>query len=135
MKILQTTLVFALVYLMTGCADTVATKQYIQEKGDYRFFDSMYYIGTSGKVGHHMSASARATCKGGWLFGTTTVDYGSVPPGIKRNGTNFTGTPSQPGNWTIRLKMSGLKCNNKVYKDKYINVDFYIKGIAARRVR
>lgn len=105
--------------------------------GDSRFHNSIYYSGTSGKVGHHMSCELLGTCSGGWSYNhsATKIVSGSLPPGLKMSGSIIQGTPSQPGTWLVTIRISNLKCNEKTYPDKDVRVNFYIEGIAPKRLK
>ena len=123
-----------LMLILTNCAAPGSAKSVI---GDSRFQNSLYYSGTSGKVGHHMSCQLLGTCSGGWSYNhaSTKVVSGSLPPGLTISDSFIQGTPTQPGTWTATIRISNLKCNEKAYPDADVRVNFYIEGIAPKRLK
>lgn len=105
---------------------------------------SVWYKNTSGKVGHHMVASAVSTwtCTGSWWGENWSVVSGTLPPGLafRSSGTSsIAGTPQAPGKWPVRIRVSGFGCTSKsgqkrTYPGRDLSVTFHIKGIAARRI-
>ena len=71
--------------------------------------NSVYYDGTSGKVGHHMTA--RPLNSGGCVWDYSTAEVvRALPPGISLSGSRLEGTPSQPGVWRVTVYLYGLHC-------------------------
>jgi len=103
--------------------------------GNPEFLNSIYFNGTSGKVGHHMVASAFATCGESWSDSGVKMIRGSLPPGLTRNGSTIQGTPTQPGNWSVTIRFIKPTCRGKTYPDKDIRVNFHIEGIAPKRLK
>ena len=124
----------AAVLFLVGCA-TATTTGYNPPTGDPKFWNSFSYTGQNTEVGHHMSASPRATCVGSWSVQSTQLVRGRLPPGLTLDGTRIEGTPQRPGNWSVTIRYFQPQCNGKVYADKDVPVDFNIKGIAVRKVR
>ena len=89
--------------------------------------------GANGKVGHHLYTAPKARCGATW-FGKGTLS-GSLPPGLRLNGSKIEGTPTQPGNWQVRVKFTGVKCKGRRYADEVVRVKFHIKGYAPRKLR
>ena len=94
----------------------------------------IYYRGTTGQVGHHMYATARAKCGETWQ-GSFRHLSGSLPPGLRFKGSRLEGTPSKPGKWQVRVKFIGVKCKGRRYADEVLTIHLTIKGYAPRKIR
>lgn len=98
----------------------------------------IWYIGTYGKAGHHMTAEPRARCGPGsemWYHSTASMVGGSLPPGLRLQQSRIAGTPEQPGRWQAQVRFTGLNCRGRTYPDQDVTVDLFIEGLAPRRVR
>jgi hypothetical protein len=95
----------------------------------------IYYIGTSGKVGHHMYAEPRGRCSVTWYKNNFTRVSGSLPPGLRFRGSRIEGIPEIPGKWQVTVRFTGVKCQGRAYADQNVHVYFNINGIAPRRLR
>lgn len=95
----------------------------------------IYYIGTSGKVGHHMYAEPRGKCSVTWYKNNFTHVSGSLPPGLKFRGSRIEGVPEIPGRWQVTVRFTGVTCQGRAYADQNVNINFNIDGLAPRRLR
>ena len=88
--------------------------------------------GTSGQVGHHMTADIlldekTAGCAG-HAGGAALVSAKALPPGIRQNGQNdwyFEGTPTQAGQWKTPVTLIDLVCDGR-RPDQTITMEFNI---------
>ena len=127
--------IVGLASLLAGCAAPGPVRRAEPVKGNPAFWNSIYYMGTSGEVGHHMVAEARATCGEPWGDHGVEIAHGRLPPGLNLSGSSIEGTPRQPGKWKVTVRFTGPTCRGKDYPDKNVYVTFYIKGFAPRKVR
>lgn len=125
-------IIIGFIFVLASCA---VPKSAVSKTGDTRFHNSIYYIGTEGKVGHHMYAEARAKCSITWNYSSVKIVSGTLPAGLTMDGYKIQGTPTQPGKWTLRIKFTKPTCNEKTYPDQTVQVNFYIEGIAPKRLK
>ena len=95
----------------------------------------IYYIGTSGKVGHHMYSEPRANCPVTWNRDDFTHVSGSLPPGLRFRGSRIEGVPEIPGRWQVTVRFTGVTCQGRAYASQNVNVYFNIEGMAPRKLR
>jgi hypothetical protein len=88
--------------------------------------------GTSGQVGHHMTADImldeKAAGCAGHAGGAALVPVKALPPGIRQSGQNdwfFEGTPTQAGQWKTPVTLIDLVCDGP-HPDQVIMMEFNI---------
>lgn len=88
--------------------------------------------GTSGQVGHHMTADIvldeKAAGCSGHAGGAALVSAKTLPPGIRQSGQNdwyFEGTPTQAGHWKTQVTLIDLVCDGP-RPDQTITMEFNI---------
>jgi hypothetical protein len=117
-----------------------------------KFFRRLFYAPMNGKVGFHMVSKlllyhddepgrgagvGQYGCTGKWTHSALTVD-GTLPSGITLEGSNFEGTPQEPGDWEVTVHVPHVHCfegfDTDDYGDRDIHVHFHIDGDPARDV-
>lgn len=99
----------------------------------------VHIANTTGQVGHHMVAETRiprGSCSdSGDSFSVPYVVGGSLPLGMRIEGSDIVGTPKQPGRWLVTLRYDRIRCKGKDYPAQDVPVTFDIQGIAPRRIQ
>ncbi len=96
---------------------------------------NIYYIGMTGKVGHHLVASAKGKCPVMWNAENFEHVSGNLPPGLSFRASAIEGIPEIPGKWQVTVRFTGIECQGQRYADQNVNVYFDIEGMAPRKVR
>lgn len=124
------------VLAISGCAAPAPTlKQASQVQPGPLPSLGIHYVGAQGKVGHHLYAEPRANCPVTWNKDDFTHVSGNLPPGLNFRGSRIEGVPEVPGRWSVTVKFSGVRCQNRPFADQDVNVYFDIEGMAPRKVR
>jgi hypothetical protein len=105
-------------------------------------FNRMQYVNTNGRVGYHMISTIRVnsddTPNGNWAEcnpakGGVLSVAGDLPPGLifeQSDGSSFSGTPRQPGDWTVRVTIPVMGCrggpDQAAYGPRIIEANFHI---------
>ena len=125
--------VIGFAFLLAGCAVPASTQK---QRGSDGFVNSIRYLPPYGKVGHHYSLGPKATCGETWYCDPPEIVRGTLPPGLSiDNFGTIEGTPRQPGQWSVTIRFSGLKCRGQSYPDQDVRLNLTIEGIAVRGVR
>jgi hypothetical protein len=79
-------------------------------------------------VGKRFYAKPTAQCtydngrEAHWAITGARVETGTLPPGVTLEDGALTGTPSKPGEYAARIKITGITCAGKPYPDQSLDV-------------
>ena len=123
-----------------GSAPSRKTHTVAEKPGWYGIsYDASWNSGQSdidGRIGYPLFVSnpkGRCAPSGDWTANTSIVS-GTLPPGLTLNSnpSTITGTPTERGHWTVRLKKYNIICNGSSYKDFEQELRFQIGRASCR---
>ena len=92
-------------------------------------------IDVNGEIGHPLTVyQPQAHCVSptntGWNTSSAGLVSGTFPPGLAldQNKLTISGIPTDRGHWIIKIKISGITCNNRNYGSLAQVIRFHITG-------
>lgn len=117
-----------------ACATTQKTKTVSYKPGWYGVSKGWndWKSDIDGQVGYPLYVSSPgAWCRPSLKWTTNaSIVSGTLPPGVTLNDGDFTmsGTPKERGHWTVKLRLSNIRCEGSYYKDFEQELRFHITG-------
>lgn len=88
-------------------------------------------VNATAKVGRRFYAKPVAQCvydngrEAHWAITGAKIETGALPSGLTIEDGAITGTPTKPGDYTARIKLTGITCAGKPYPDQAVAVTIH----------
>jgi hypothetical protein len=96
------------------------------------FYPDAPAAGFRAKVGKHMNLKPVGKCvhengrDGRWTMTGASLESGMLPPGLRIEDGVIGGSPADVGEWTVRIKFSGVTCAGQQHEIAPIDVKIVV---------